>query len=297
MARSDALEHVESMYLNGFPNAATATVEELRQNYDDLLLQFPLPADATTGEGDAGGVSTLTVAAPDAAANRVLIWFHGGGYVLGTARGFQEMGYALSRASGLTVILPDYRRAPEHKFPAAVDDAVAVTRWALDRYGAENLALGGDSAGGGLTLAVLSRLRDAGSPLPAAAVLISPLTDFTATSSTIDSNAGTDVAVSRGSIGNLAAAYLQGEDPKNPLASPVFGDLHGLPPVLLMVGSTEVLLDDSRRVDEAIKASGGNSTLSVYPDMCHVWTLFSSILPEGAEAIAEAGEFLHKTLT
>ncbi|MCV7220313.1 alpha/beta hydrolase [Mycolicibacterium elephantis] len=296
MARTEALARVEEMYINGFPDPATATVEDLRKAYDDLLLQFPLPAGVEPAETVVGGVPALSVRAAGATGDKVLAWFHGGGYVLGSARGFQELGHTLSRSSGVTVVLPDYRRAPENKFPAAVDDGVAAIEDLVSTYGAQNFAVGGDSAGGGLTLAALTALRDKGSPLPAAAVFFSPLLDFTVSGASADLYDGKDIAVSRGSIANLREAYLQGHDPRDPLASPVFGDLAGLPPALFLVGSTEVLLDDSNRAALAITQSGGTAAVSVYDDMVHVWPLFASILPEGVAAADEAGAFIRKHL-
>ncbi len=292
MAKTEALARVEDMYVNGFPDPATATVDDLRTAYDALLLQFALPDGVEPVEGVAGGIPVLSVTAAGATRDKVLIWFHGGGYVLGSARGFQELGHALSAASGLTVVLPDYRRAPENKFPAAVEDGVAAIEDLISAYGAGNVAVGGDSAGGGLTLAALTVLRDKGSQLPSAAVFISPLLDFTASGASVDLYDGKDVAVSRGSIANLAEAYLQGHDPQDPIASPVFGELGGLPPALFLVGSTEVLLDDSQRAATLMSASGGTAQVSLYEDMVHVWPLFSSILPEGLAAIDEAATFL-----
>lgn len=296
MARTEALARVEDMYVNGFPDPATATVDDLRTAYDELLLQFPLPAGVEPVEGMAGGVPVLSVTAEGATRDKALVWFHGGGYVLGSARGFQELGHTLSRASGLTVVLPDYRRAPENKFPAAVDDGVAALTDLVSTYGADSLVVGGDSAGGGLTLAALTVLRDRGAPLPAAAVFVSPLLDFTASGASVDLYDGSDIAVSRGSIANLGEAYLQGHDPRDPLASPVFAALGGLPPSLFLVGSTEVLLDDSRRAAAAMTAAGGTAAVSEYDDMVHVWPLFSSILPEGRQAADEAGAFVRKHL-
>ncbi len=296
MTRTDALARVEEMYLNGFPDPATATVEDLRKAYDELLLRFALPPGVEPVEGVLGGVPVLFVSAAGVAGDRVLAWFHGGGYVLGSARGFQHLGHTLSSASGVTVVLPDYRRAPEHKFPAAVEDGVAAIAELVSTFGAPNVAVGGDSAGGGLALAALTVLRDQGAPMPAASVFFSPLLDFTASGASAERYDGADVAVSRGSIANLREAYLQGQDPRDPLASPVFGDLHGLPPSLFLVGSNEVLLDDSRRAAAAINERGGAASVSVYGDMVHVWPLFSSILPEGMQAADEAGSFIRRYL-
>lgn len=296
MARTEALARVEKMYLEGFPDPATATVDDLREAYDRLFLQFPLPEGVESVAGEVGDVPVLFIAAEGAAQGKVLVWFHGGGYIMGSARGFQELGYNLSRAAGVTVVLPDYRRAPEHPFPAAAEDGVAVVSALVSTYGAANVAVGGDSAGGGLGLSALASVRDRGETLPAAAVFISPLLDLTASGASIDEFDGKDIAVSRGSIGNVSEAYLQGHDPKDPIASPLFADLREIPPALFMVGTGEVLLDDSRRAAAAIVEKGGSATVSTYDDMVHVWPLFSSVLPEGVQAVEEAGAFLRKHL-
>ncbi|WP_067672393.1 alpha/beta hydrolase [Nocardia miyunensis] len=296
MARTESLARVEKMYIDGFPDATDASIEDLRASYDALLLQFPVPESATVAEGEITGVPTVTVTAAGAATDRVVVWFHGGGYVLGSAKAFAEMAHGLSRAAGVTVILPDYRRAPENKYPAAVEDAVAVGAAVLERYGSGAVAFGGDSAGGGLAVAAMVSLRENAAALPAAAVLISPLLDFSRSGASVATNAATDIAVSDSSISDLGAAYLQGHDERDPLASPLFAEHGGLPPVLAMVGSAEVLLDDSRRFTDSVRTAGGVAVLSVYDDMCHVWTLFSSVLPEGARALDEAGAFVNKYL-
>lgn len=296
MARTDALARVEKMYLEGFPDAATATVDDLREAYDQLFLQFELPDTAETAVGELGGVPVRYVRAEGAAKDKVLVWFHGGGNIMGTARGFQDLGHSLSRASGVTVALADFRRAPEDPFPAAADDALSVVAAATEQYGADAVAAGGDSAGGGLALSALVRLRDRGESLPAAGVFISALLDLTASGESMNEFDGKDIAVSRGSIGNILAAYLQGHDPKDPVASPYFAEMNDLPPALFLVGGGEVLLDDSRRTAAAMVEAGGTATVSAYDDMVHVWPLFSAILPEGVQACDEAGAFLRNHL-
>lgn len=297
MARSEALDRAEKMYLEGFPDPATATVDDLRAAYDDLFLQFTLPADTEVSEGELGGVATRLVRAEGATSDKVLVWCHGGGNIMGSAHGFQDLGNSLSAASGVTTVLADFRKAPEHAFPAANDDAVAVIRAAVAQYGAANVAVGGDSAGGGLTLSALAQLRDQGETLPSAAVFISALLDLTAGGGgSMEEFDGIDIAVSQGSIGNITAAYLQGTDPADPIGSPLFADLHDLPPALFVVGSKEVLRDDARRAAAKIVQAGGTATVSEYDDMCHVWPLFAQMLPEGREAAEEIGAFVAKSL-
>lgn len=297
MARSEALERAEKMYVEGFPDPATATVDDLRAAYDELFLQFELPASTQVEESELGGVPVRSVKAAGASDEKVLVWFHGGGNIMGSAKGFQDLGNSFSAASGAATILADFRKAPEHAFPAANDDAVAVVRAAVARYGAESVAVGGDSAGGGLALSALAQLRAAGETLPSGLVLLSALLDLTADGggSMVEFD-GVDIAVSKGSIGNITAAYLQGVDPADPIGSPLFADLSGLPPVLLLVGSKEVLRDDARRAAAAILEAGGEATVSEYDDMCHVWPLFAQILPEGKQAADEIGAFVAKRL-
>lgn len=293
MARSEHLDRAEDHYRNAFPDPA-AGVDVLRTAYDEFLLQFPTPPDAQITEVDAGGVGALAVRAPGADDSAVLVWIHGGGYVLGSPKAFEEMAYRFSQASGLTVLLPDYRLAPEHKFPAALEDAIVAIDWAIEHYGAEQTFIGGDSAGGGLALAAVIARRDQGSPAPAAIALVSPFADLALTGQHFDEHAVHDVAATRDGLTGMAQAYLQGHDAADPLVSPVYADLSSLPPVLAMCGTREALSDDSRRIVEGIGAAGGEAVLSPYDDMCHVWTFFASFLPEGAQAVEEAGAFLRK---
>lgn len=297
MARSEALERAEKMYVEGFPDPATATVDDLRAAYDDLFLQFELPDTTEVTEGELGGVPVRIVRAAGARADKALVWSHGGGNIMGSALGFQDLANNLSQASGVTTILVDFRKAPEHPFPTANNDVVAAISAAIAQHGAENVAVGGDSAGGGLTLSALAQLRDKGEQLPAAAVLLSALLDLTASGGgSMDEFDGKDIAVSKDGIANIVGAYLQGADAADPIGSPLFADLHDLPPVLALVGSKEVLRDDARRAVAKIVEAGGTATVSEYDDMCHVWPLFAQILPEGREAAEEIGAFVAKNL-
>jgi acetyl esterase/lipase len=254
--------------------------------------QLEMVPGTDVSEVDAGGVPALEVTAPGGRTDRALLWFHGGGYSIGSAAGYRAFASALASACRTRVIVPDYRLAPECPFPAAVEDATAAARWLVERFGMAATALGGDSAGGALAVAALVALRDAGAALPFRAVAVSPLVDLSARGASFDANAATDVALSRAAVANVRAIYLQGADPLDPGASPVVADLHGLPPTLVLVSSSEVLLDDARLLVERFTECGGEVTLVVEDGMVHVWPMFSSFLPEGARAIERIAAFL-----
>jgi len=187
----------------------------------------------------------------------------------------------------------DYRLGPEHPFPAAVHDALTGYGWLLTQgIAPERIVIAGDSAGGGLALAVLVALRDAGDPLPAGGVLLSPWTDMEATGNSIETKAAVDPMIQREYLLDMAKMYLGGADPRDPLASPLLAELHGLPPLLIQVGTAETLMDDSDRVAEKVEAAGGQVTLEHWDDMVHAWPLFAPVLPEGREAIEKIGAFI-----
>jgi acetyl esterase/lipase len=191
------------------------------------------------------------------------------------------------------VLALNYRLAPEHPFPAAVDDAVAAYRWLLEQgYKAARIAIAGDSAGGGLAIATLIALRDGGDPLPACAVPISPWTDMECTGDSIVSRAAVDPMVQKEILLQMGGAYLNGADPKSPLAAPLHANFAGLPPLLIQVGDAEVLLDDSTRIEAKMKKAGVDVTVEVWDDMIHVWHLFAPMLDKGQEAIDRLGAFV-----
>jgi acetyl esterase/lipase len=225
------------------------------------------------------------------------LYLHGGGYVLGAPASHRSMVAHLVQRLGAPALLIDYRLAPEHPFPAALDDAVAAYEWLLDRVGsAERLAIAGDSAGGGLTVATLLALRDRGLELPATAVPISPWTDLGLTGESMDALDDLDEMVGREGLTWMADAYLAGHDCTDPFASPVHGDLTSLPPMLIHVGERETLLDDARRLAANIEACGGAVELTVAPDMIHVWHMFAGMLPEADASLDEIADFLRPRL-
>ncbi|ORA15691.1 alpha/beta hydrolase [Mycobacterium arosiense] len=267
----------------------------MRENLDAMMISQGLPEGVAIAELSAGGVPALRVAVGTVDESAAVIWLHGGGYVMGSAKGYRGVAAAVSAASGHPVVVPDYRLAPESPFPAAVQDAEAVMGWAAQTFGGRWM-LAGDSAGGGLTVASLIRARDHATPLPAGAVLMSPLADFTASGKSFDTHADTDAAISRRSVQSLAVAYLQGHDPRDPLASPVFGRLDRLPPTLILASDREVLLDDAKMLHDAMQRGGSPSRLAVYSGVCHAWTMFASYMPRAQRAVTTIGDFVLEVL-
>lgn len=296
--RSEALEGIVTMLRSTAEQRGDVamTVEEWRAAYDGLGQLMPLADGTETATVDAGGVAAEWVVAPEADAGRTIVYFHGGGYCIGSVLGHRAMLSHLSAAARARVLSIGYRLAPEHPHPAALDDAVAAYRWTLASGGAEpaRTVIGGDSAGGGLTVATLVALRDAGDPLPAAGVCLSPWVDLTQSGATITANAEVDPMVRAEDLDRWAAAY-RGEAPADaPAISPLFADLRGLPPLHLEVGTAEVLLDDARRVATAARAAGVEVTVHEAQDMIHVWHFFAGIVPEADDGVARVAEFIAK---
>jgi len=266
---------------------------EMRANLEKTTAALPRPDDVEYTPVDAGGVQAEWTEAPGAEPGRAIVYFHGGGYVLGSLDSHRPLVTRIARAARARVLSVDYRLAPEHPHPAAVEDGVAATRFALAQgVPPSGLALAGDSAGGGLTVATLVALRDGGASLPAVAACMSPWLDLTLSGESVASRAEEDVMVTPKDLRKMAAAYAAGGDPRAPTASPVFADLTGLPPLLLQVGTSEILLDDSTRLAERIREAGGEVELDVWDDMLHVWHSFADILPEAREAIERVAAFL-----
>ncbi|HXG21908.1 MAG TPA: alpha/beta hydrolase [Methylomirabilota bacterium] len=256
---------------------------------------FKAADDIQTENVTVAGCAAEWVRAPGVQAGRAILYLHGGGYVMGSLNTHRSLAGEIARAAQAAVLLLDYRLAPEHPFPAAVEDGVAAYRWLLEQgLKPQSLAIAGDSAGGGLAMAVLVFARDQKLPMPAAAVPISPWSDMTCTNESYKTRAAADPMVAPGGINKMADRYLQGADPKHPYASPNFANLKGLPPLLIHVGRDEVLLDDAVKLDQKATADGVKSTLEIWDDMIHVWHAFHPMLPEGKQAIVRVGEFLRE---
>ncbi|HEV3424998.1 MAG TPA: alpha/beta hydrolase [Paraburkholderia sp.] len=243
---------------------------------------------AVTGTIDTAG-ATGTRGTP------TILYMHGGGYYFCSPRSHRSLVFGLATRAGAPAFSLDYRLAPEHRFPAALDDAMTAYRYLIaGGTPAGSIVIAGDSAGGGLALATLVALRDAGDPLPAGGLLFSPWTDLAASGASIRTNDGVDPMFSGSAVGRAARVYLGDAPANHPYASPVYADLQGLPPLFIQAGSTEVLLDDSRRVAENALAAGVAVELQVWPKMPHVWQIFAPFIPEARRALDGAAGFVRE---
>jgi len=271
---------------------------EVREMMDQTTSRFPSPPPhvrilpvkvaGRPAEWVEAGLFDLPATAP------VVLFLHGGGFVCGSPKTHRSMTWRLAEAAGARVLALDYRLAPEHPCPAAVDDAVAAYRWLMERQGVSptRIAVAGDSAGGGLAFAALLKMKEEGLPIPASIVGFAPWVDLQMRGDSAVFNADKDPLLQPHFTHPAVEAYLAGGDPAQPAASPLNGDLKGLPPALLQVGSTEILLDDSRRLASALKDAGVDVTIEIWPDFPHVAQIFAFFLPEGRDALAQAGNFI-----
>ncbi len=245
---------------------------------------------------DVDGVHAVEILTPQARPDRCVLYFHGGGYAFGSEPLVRDFSWRLGAATGARVLYFDYRLAPEHPFPAAVEDASTVYRWLAGRMNPEQIVFVGDSSGGGLVLATLYKMRDEGFALPRAAVAISPWTDLALTGPSLRSNAKSDPMMDAKRLPALARNYLGEADPRHPYASPLYGDGRGLPPVLIQVGSDEILRDDAARMAEKLRMAGNEVEFEEWPRMPHVWHHYARIIPEGRQAIERIGAFVRAKL-
>ena len=276
----------------------TESIAERRAMYDRAEGVFTLPPGTAVEPVTAGGRPAEWICPAGARGDAALLYLHGGGYVIGSPRSHRHLAEAFARSAGIACLLPDYRLAPEHPFPAAVDDALAAYRSLVEerKIAPARIAVGGDSAGGGLAVATLVAIREARLPLPSAAVAISPWTDLTCSAPSYQSRAARDPLVTLANITVMAREYLRAADPRTPLASPLFADLRGLPPLLIHVGSEEVLLDDAAGLAERARAAGVPVTLEVWEQMIHVWHWFLPWLDEAQAAVEKIGGFLRSQM-
>ena len=270
---------------------------ERRERLDAIGSTSPPAGDIRLEPIDANGVAAEWSLAPGSDPSKVLLFFHGGGYCSGSIVSHRGMVTEAGRAARARTLAVGYRLAPEHPFPAAIEDARSAYRFLLDQGVAPSkIAIAGDSAGGGLTLALMTRVRDAREPLPACAWLVSPWIDLQMTGASLADKAVTDPLISKSYLEELASAYLAGADPANPLVSPLNADLAGLPPLLVQVGSAETLLDDAVRIARRAGAADVRVNLEIWPHMIHAWHLWAAQLEAGRRAIASAGAFIRAHL-
>lgn len=273
------------------------SLAEMRAVFATFCATVTPPAEVTWTEADADGVPALWANPAGGATDRVIQYLHGGAYLLGDTDAYRHFTGHVARAAGCRVLSVNYRRAPEHPHPAPLEDSLTAYRWLLAQgTDPARMALAGDSAGGGLTFATLLALRDAGLPLPAAAVALSPWTDLEGTGASMTSNAPNDVLVQKPLIQGMATLFLQGQDARAPLAAPLHGDYAGLPPLYLQVGGHETLLDDARRVAATSRSAGVAVVLDVAPEMQHVFQMGAGWVPESDAALARVGAFLRARL-
>ena len=269
----------------------------MRLDADARGLAFGLPGDVTVEPVTANGVKAEWTSTPAADPSSAILYLHGGGYAICSLDSHRHLVAEIGRASGARTLAVDYRLAPEYPFPAPVEDTVAAYRYLLDSGIKPNrIALAGDSAGGGLVIGALLAIREAGLPLPACAWCISPWVDMQALGHSFVDRSATDPTVQKATILMMAEWYMAGTDPRHPHASPVHGDLTGLPPLLIQVGSAETLLDDSIALARRVGTADVIVDLQIWPEMIHIWHLYFPVLSAGRRAIASGGSFVRKAI-
>ena len=269
---------------------AAGTIEESRAGFDAMMSVNSPPDDATIDEIEIEHMNADWISVPESDASRVVLYLHGGGYVIGNNVGYREFGCRVARACKAKVLLINYRLAPEHPFPAAVDDAVMAYRYILAQgTAADRVMIAGDSAGGGLTFGTLVALRDAGDALPACATAFSPWVDLEGTGGSAEPGAVDDPMLALEGLQEMGNHYANG-DLRNPLAAPLHADLSGLPPLLVFVGTREILRDDAIRIVDNARSAGVEAALEVGDGLVHVWQIFP--LPESAQSLTRVGGFI-----
>lgn len=268
-----------------------------REKYTRVLARHPTPDGVFVTEIDMGGIPATMVTPDDAEEGRILLYIHGGGYIAGSPSAYHGLAGHYARLLKAVVYMPDYRLAPEHPFPAAIDDNLASYTWLLKQgHDPKAIAFSGDSAGGAMVVSVMVAARNAGLALPAAGVAISPWANLEHSGSSMTTRDGIDPTVSPAGLDLMAKAFLNGALKNNPDASPVFADVRGLPPILLQIGESEVMLSDAMKLAQHLAENRVRVSLDVWPGMFHVWHMFASVLPEGMQALEGAAAFLDDAL-
>ena len=296
MAMSPALEKILAAK-RANPYSDEKSVDELRTEHRAGGAAVPLPEGTTWEAIDAGGVPAEWIACGSPTSGKVFLFIHGGGYYRGSAAATRSTAARISAVSGMRCLSIDYRLAPENTFPAAIDDTYTAYKWLLKQgVTPADIVVGGISAGGGLTLALLLKLKETRESQPAGAVPMSAWTDLTQSGDTMHTNAESDPVICKAYLDRMAGLYLGGTDAKVPLASPLFGDLTGLPPLLVQIGTAESMLDDSRRFAERARDAGVDVEYEPWEDMFHGWHGSAHVLDEAQQAIESIGRFCGKVV-
>lgn len=282
-------------FLMGAPMEMTPA--ELRQSYTEELARNRPPEGVTITQVDMGGIAASLVTPDEVKGERTLFYIHGGGYLAGSPAAYHGIAGHYAKMLGARVYLPDYRLAPEHPFPAALDDTLAAYRWLVGHVGdARNIVFSGDSAGGAMVVSVMVKARNAGIPLPAGGVAISPWANLEMTGASYTSRNSVDPLCTREALVMMASSAMGNTPFNDPDASPVFADVRGLPPILVQIGESEVMLSDAMRLAAHLAENRVRTSLEVWPGMFHVWPMFAEILPEGMEALESGSNFLDRVL-
>jgi len=294
--RARIVRAVTGAYFSGV-DVGKANIHSTHRRWHKLANVLRTAPGVETEKCDFRGLKSEWLTPKGVADAKLLLYLHGGGYIVGGCGTHRQLVSHIAAAAGVRALLPEYRLAPEHPFPAAIDDAVGVYRALIaDGYAAEDIVIAGDSAGGGLTMATLLSLRDAGNPLPAAACLLSPWLDLASTGESMTTRAHRDPWFKPEDMPIIASHYCDESNFKQPLVSPVYADLSGLPPLYIQVGDDEILLNDSTRTADKVKEAGGKVDIEVWPDMWHVFQVFVHQMPESRAAIRKIGEFVRRVL-
>lgn len=296
---SKGMERVIKLLINNNNTVMKKRVEESRKGLEQLTSLVKLSKDVDLEHIDINGMTAVWISSPEVDSNKVVLYLHGGGYILGSLTTHQDIAMRIGRAAKARVLLVDYRLAPEDPFPAAVEDAVKSYKWLIENQKIlpNKIVIAGDSAGGGLTLVTLIKLRDDNINLPAAGVCLSPWTDVALTSESLIRNAKVDPFLKLYDLVFMADLYVGDNDPKNPYISPLYADLHDLPPILIQVGTAESIEDDSVRFAEKAKKAGVDVKLEVFDDMIHVFQAFADMAPEGQDGIDKIGSFIKEKMS
>ena len=294
---SDAYKKLEAM-LRKRPDVIDAPVQAWRDQVDKTPTLFTFPEDVAREAVDAGGIDGEWLTPQHCDPERIVLYLHGGGYCVGSIASHRHLAALTARAANARALIVSYRLAPENPFPMGIEDALAVYRWLLaENHAPDRLAVAGDSAGAGLALAMLLNLRDVGESLPIAAVLNCPWTDLMMSGSSVPGEGAVDASLTqRAVLKRLADWYLDGHTPEDPLASPLFAQLHGLPPLYIAAGTADALYADATRLADRAREAGVEVELEIGEGMMHVWPYYAPIIPEGMASVERMGAFLQRHL-